>query len=53
MSIINEETMKEYDKLYRGEDYHMSDDILAMAVMELIKEIRKQNELLNKMYILH
>lgn len=49
MSVIDEKTIKEFDKLYKGENYHMSDDLLVIAVMELIKEIRKQNELLNEL----
>lgn len=46
MSVIDEETIKEHDTLYKGKNYHMSDDLLVIAVMELIKEIRKQNELI-------
>lgn len=47
MSLIDEKTIKEYDKLDRGDSSHLADDLLTIAVMELIKEIRKQNELLN------
>lgn len=49
MSVIDEETIKEYDKLYRGDNPHLADDLLTIAVMELIKEIRKQNELLSEL----
>ena len=51
MSIIDEETIKEYDKLYRGDNPHLADDLLTIAVMELIKEIREQNELLNDIQV--
>ena len=51
MSVIDEKTIEEFDKLYKGENYHMSDDLLVIAVMELIKEIRKQNEVLKDMQV--
>ena len=46
MSIIDEETIKEYDKLYRGDNPHLADDLLTIAVMELIKSVNEQNELI-------
>lgn len=46
MSVIDEETIKEYEKLYMGDNPHLADDLLTIAVMELIKEIREQNELI-------
>lgn len=49
MSVIDEETIEEYDKLYRGDNPHLADDLLTIAVIQLIKTVNKQNELLSEL----
>lgn len=49
MSIIDKETIKEYEKLFKISV--VDEEVISLALLELIKEIRKQNELLNDMQV--
>lgn len=49
MSIIDEETIKEYEKLFKISV--VDEEVISLALLELIKEIRKQNELIKAMGI--
>lgn len=49
MSIIDEETIKEYEKLFKISV--VDEEVISLALLELIKEIREQNELLNDIQV--